>query len=87
VAGNRDASCEGVADGKTGLCVDPESVDQIGRAIVRLLADPVYAARLGMQGYRTLIERYTHQTFRDNLWEILRSPAPPAGGRGGVQAP
>lgn len=87
VAGNRDASSEVVADGETGLCVDPESPDQIGRAVVRLLNDPAYAARLGMQGYQTLLERYTHQTFRDNLWEILRNPAPRGGGRGGEKAP
>ncbi len=78
VAGNRDASSEVVENGVTGLCVDPESTDEIGRAIVRLLEDPDYAARLGMQGYRTLLERYTHARFRDNLWEILRRPAGPS---------
>lgn len=75
VAGNRDASREVVEDGVTGLCVDPESPAEIARAVVRLLADPDFAARLGTQGYRTLLERYTHEKFRDNLREILRRPA------------
>jgi glycosyltransferase involved in cell wall biosynthesis len=84
VAGNRDASREVVEDGVTGLCVDPESPEEIGQAVVRLLADPDYAARLGTQGYRTLLERYTHEKFRDNLREILRRPAATGCGAGGA---
>ncbi len=73
VAGNRDASAEVVTDGVTGRCVDPESVGCIAEALLGLLRDPESAGRMGQQGYQTLLERYTHNHFRENLWRILQS--------------
>ncbi len=85
VAGNRDASSEVVTDGVTGVCVDPESVDEIADAVTGLLKDGGRAARLGQQGYRTLVERYTHERFRENLREILEVRRA-RGARGGGHA-
>ncbi len=71
VAGNRDAGAEVVTDGVDGLCVDPYSVEQVARALISLLSDPERAAAMGRRGYQTLMAKYTHAHFRENLGHIL----------------
>jgi glycosyltransferase involved in cell wall biosynthesis len=39
IAGNKDASAEAVLKGKLGVLVDPESEDEIGEAIIRVLEE------------------------------------------------
>jgi glycosyltransferase involved in cell wall biosynthesis len=75
VVGNQDASAEVVTHGVNGLCVNPASVEEIAEALIGLLKDPKTVARMGRQGYRTMLERYTHDHFRNRLWQILQGGA------------
>lgn len=51
---------EVVIEGETGLVVEPEDVGGLSDAMVRLLADPSYAAQLGAAGRRRV---ETHQNW------------------------
>jgi phosphatidylinositol alpha-1,6-mannosyltransferase len=73
IAGDRDASAEVVTDGMNGLTIDPESEDALAQAIIKLLTEPETAHRMGEEGYRTIIEKYTHEHFRHNLLALIRS--------------
>ena len=72
IAGNRDASPEVVTDGINGLTVNPESVEEISAAIVRILRDRSAAIKMSSEGYAKLIDRYTHEHFRETLSDILQ---------------
>ena len=50
VAGRTGGVAEAVADGETGLLVDPENVDEIAAAVLRLLDDDELSRRLGENG-------------------------------------
>ena len=54
VGGNRAA----IADGRTGLLVDPTDSDALARAIERLITDGALARRLGEAARREVVERY-----------------------------
>jgi phosphatidylinositol alpha-1,6-mannosyltransferase len=56
VAGRSGGIPELIADGETGLLVDPERTEPLVRAIERLLDEPALAARLGAGG-RAAVER------------------------------
>ncbi len=73
VAGNRDASAEVVTHGFNGLCVDPDSEAEIADAVLRLLKDHHVANEMGRNGYETVLGRYTHDHFRETLWQVLNS--------------
>ena len=73
VCGDRDASAEVVTHGVNGLCVDPESEDEIAGGVLTLLRDRERARRMGERGYQTVLDRYTHPRFRSRLHEILNA--------------
>ena len=73
VVGNQDASAEVVTHGVNGLCVNPESVEEISEAVVELLKDQEKAFAMGQRGYQTVLERYAHPHFRNRLRDILNS--------------
>ena len=77
IAGNQDASPEVVTHGENGLIVNPDSVEEIGQAIVSLVKDQKQAIQMGRKGYETVLEHYTHEHFRNNLRQILESLACP----------
>ena len=53
IASNVDGGSEVVQDGVTGLLVDPDNLQQIGQALIRLLADDGLSERLGCGGSPT----------------------------------
>ncbi len=50
---------EAVADGVTGLLVEPADSDQLARSIARLLDDPGLASRLGRAARKAIEDRYS----------------------------
>lgn len=62
VAGRSGGVAEAVVDGVTGLVVDPENVNQIAEAVIKLLADKDLANKLSQQG-----KERVDKEFR---WEI-----------------
>jgi glycosyltransferase involved in cell wall biosynthesis len=50
---------EAIEDGRDGLLVDPARPDEIADAILRLLADPSLAARIGEAGRRRVASDFS----------------------------
>ncbi len=75
VAGRAGGAPEAVLDGRTGLLVDGRSPTEVAAAVIRLLEDPTYAARLGEQGReRVLLEfdgRRQQEQFAALVDELL----------------
>jgi glycosyltransferase involved in cell wall biosynthesis len=59
IGGRIPAVAEVVADGKTGLLVDPSSISELEQALDRLITDPELAARLGAAGRKELAARFS----------------------------
>ena len=76
IAGNRDAAGEVIVDGQTGLLVEPGNVPQLGNALLRLLADPAAARRMGQAGRARLDRCFTSRQFEDRLARELEPFAP-----------
>lgn len=67
IASNVDAGSEVVRDGETGYCIDPDSREDLVRAVVRLLDDDELCGRLGEAGKRRLETKYRYHCFRDRF--------------------
>jgi len=59
VAGHSGGLVDAVADGETGLLVDPLDLAAVAEAIVAVLRDPDLARRLGDAGRRRVLARFT----------------------------
>ena len=76
VASTVDAGREVVADGETGLLVDPDNLEELRAAVERLLRDDALAARLGKTGLARLEGRYRFRHYRARLQEKLAEVVP-----------
>ncbi|MEE9457973.1 MAG: glycosyltransferase family 4 protein [bacterium] len=59
VAGRCGGALDAVADGQTGVLVEPESAAEVAAAIVALLTCPVEAKRLGAAGRGRVLQEFT----------------------------
>jgi phosphatidylinositol alpha-1,6-mannosyltransferase len=84
VAARASAAAEIVADGETGLLVDPLDPDAIAGALGRLLAAPELARAMGEAGHRRLDQLFTPRRFRERLWPLLDRLTGEAGGEAAV---
>jgi glycosyltransferase involved in cell wall biosynthesis len=71
VAGPTAAVVEMVVDGETGLLVQPDDVDALGRALARLVDDAALRRRLGDAARRRFEERYDATASTDRLIDVL----------------
>lgn len=71
VAARTSAAAEIIADGETGLLVDPLDPDAIAGALGRLLASPELARSMGEAGRRRLERLFTPRRYRERLWPLL----------------
>ena len=71
IAGNSSVSCEAVVDGITGLIVNPRSEDEIAHAIERILADKIFANRLGIAGRLRAEKEFDWQHIAKTMESIL----------------
>lgn len=61
-----------VADGETGLLVDPDRPDEIADALVRILSDRALAERLGEGGWaRSAAWTYTPEEYADRVAQLV----------------
>jgi glycosyltransferase involved in cell wall biosynthesis len=67
VASDVDGIPEDVADGGNGLLVEPGNVDQLSRALARLLTDAELRGRLQRRARETFVERFSAEAFTDAL--------------------
>ena len=62
-----DGTPEVLFDGRTGYCVEPESVPEVLRVSRLLLDDPALAEQLGQQGRELVKVQFSHQRMADIL--------------------
>jgi phosphatidyl-myo-inositol dimannoside synthase len=70
VAGRTGGIPDAVRDGETGVLVDPENLDEICGAVLKLLDDPEQAARTGQTGRRWVESYYNWDRVAADLFRI-----------------
>ena len=60
-----------VEDAGAGLCITPESADELAAAVRRLHEDPELAQRLGRQGRRYVEERFDRDRLAQRYVDVL----------------
>ena len=72
IAGNKGGSPDALLDGKLGILVDPDNVDQIANAIVDVLEKKVSAHLLDKDYLRkAVLENFGFKNFSNKLKEIV----------------
>jgi len=71
IGGRSGGVGEAVIDGQTGILVNPESVEEIAQAAIKLLTDQAYAERLGLQGLQRVEEEFDWQSQTEKIKAIL----------------
>lgn len=85
VVGDSGGAPDAVEDGETGLLVDPENIDAVANAVVRLLNDSGLASQMGRHGRERVTRSFTWravaQRFEKPLLAAVKAkslPSPPA---------
>jgi phosphatidylinositol alpha-1,6-mannosyltransferase len=74
VVGSRaGGAAEAVLDSRTGVLVNPLSVDEIAEAVLTLLQRPGVAACMGAEGRKWALEKFSLEAMRGQLVEMLRA--------------
>lgn len=71
IAGKNGGAPEAVVDKKTGILVDSKNIDEIADAIIKLLADPDLANKLGVQGRERVLRDFTWKTQIEKIKKLL----------------
>ena len=58
--------------GKTGILVDPTSVEDTAQAIIALLENPSAASQMGREGRKWAQQYFTEDALRRSLGELQR---------------
>jgi glycosyltransferase involved in cell wall biosynthesis len=74
VAGDAGGTPEVVADGESGILVDPDDPEQVADATLRVLSDKDLAHRLGEGGRIRALRRFSYERFRESIEELMSSP-------------
>ena len=69
--GSRGAAGEIIADGDTGLLVEPGDRGQLLEGVVRMLRDRPATAAMGLRGRARFLQQFTEQRFRDRFTALL----------------
>ena len=69
--GSRGAAGEIIADGETGLLVEPNDRAQLLQGVVRVLGDRPATAAMGERGRTRFLQQFTEQRFRDRFMALL----------------
>ena len=69
--GSHGAAAEIIADGETGLLVEPDSRTQLLQAVVRLLRDRPATVAMGQCGRARFLQQFTEARFRDRFIALL----------------
>jgi phosphatidylinositol alpha-1,6-mannosyltransferase len=72
IGGRSGGVPEAIIDGKTGILVKPESLEEISQAAIKLLTNQPYAERLGMQGMQRVIEEFDWKVQTEKIKELLK---------------
>ncbi len=73
VAGAAGGASEAVADGESGILVDPDDPEQVADATLRVLSDNRLAHRLGEGGRARALREYSYERFREAIESLVCS--------------
>jgi phosphatidylinositol alpha-1,6-mannosyltransferase len=76
---NYGAPAELIRSGENGLLVDPESPASVADALLALLCDPAAGQAMGDTGRQWVTARYSYDSFRRQLRDVLHDHMPKAG--------
>ncbi len=71
IAGDQGGPKEAIIHEKTGLLVNPDDIDEIAKALLRLIEDPKLAEKLGQNGQERLSSDLTWKRQSDILEKVL----------------
>jgi phosphatidylinositol alpha-1,6-mannosyltransferase len=71
-----DAASEVIADGETGVLVDPDDLDVLAGTIADLLESPARRRALGDAGQARVVQSFQYDRFRDEFIGLLREAFP-----------
>lgn len=71
VAGRSGGVAEAVVDGVTGLIIDPENINQISEAVIKILSDEALAKKLGEQGRERVGKEFRWEAQAEKLKKLL----------------
>ena len=71
VAGRAGGTGSAVVDGVTGLRVDGAQLEQVARALARLLSSPEEAAKIGDNGRQRVLEYFTHERRVEQIRSLV----------------
>ena len=74
-----DAAAEVIEDGTTGVLVDPDDVQVLGRAMTDLLESPDRRRAMGEAGRARVAALYQYHRFREQIVGLLRTGFPECG--------
>ena len=63
---------ETVIDGETGLLVEKESVDQLAKALKKLIENPALRKKMGLAGRKRYEHHYTKDKKIENMILVFR---------------
>jgi glycosyltransferase involved in cell wall biosynthesis len=74
IAGNKDGSRDALLDGKLGILIDPDNVDELAEAIINVLEGKVEPRLLDPDYLKvTVLEHFGFDKFSKRVEEILQS--------------
>ena len=71
IGGRSGGQADAIQDGISGLLVNPENEQEISQAIIKLLADPDLAKRLGEQGRERVLKDFQWPEQAQKIIKIL----------------
>ena len=69
--GSRGAAAEIIADGETGLLVEPGDRAQLFQGVVRMLGDRTATEMMGARGRVRFLQQFTEERFRERFTALL----------------
>ena len=69
--GSRGAAAEIIADGETGLLVEPGNRAQLFQSVVQMLRDRCATEAMGARGRVRFLQQFTEERFRDRFTALL----------------
>ena len=76
IAGKYGGSAEAVVDGKTGILVDPDNIDEIANSIVKLLLNEKLAKEMGRKGRERVLKQFSYETIKKNVERLFKNKLP-----------
>lgn len=73
IGGRCGGTVDAIVDGETGLLVNPQDIDEIADALIKLLSDEKYARSLGTNGKRRVEQEFNWRLIAEKTREVYKA--------------